>query len=305
MKKFYALVLLLLTGSLLAEQPKLKDTGNVLINRLQILSMVTDSLDEQFQDPVYQGRGEKSIRGSVLMSAVLPGSGQLYSKSYVKALSFLAIEAAAWAININYRNKGDEQDGEFKAFADELWSEQRYWSSVYFQLKQLPADDQPNGLPDYDAFLVTDSRERPLLTNWEAAEEVLRQWDNTKYLSGFTHHLPETKTQQYYEMIGKYPEQFGNAWDDADFITYYSGYVDRITPLNREYATMRQQANEFYNTAGYGSMVLLINHLVSAIDAGFTARRFNNRQISVSYDRRKEFSGNGEGVNMFGLRMQL
>ena len=305
MKSLYVCLLLLLTGCLLAEDPEIKDTGNVLVNRLQIVAMATDSLNEQFEDAVYTRGEQKSVGRSVLMSIVLPGAGQFYSKSYVKALTFLAVEATALAININYRNKGDEQDAEFKVFADELWSEQRYWSSVYAQLKALPAESQPSGLPDYESFLVNDAQDRPLLSNWEEAESVLSQWDNTQYLRGFTHHLPETKTQQYYEMIGKYPEQFGNAWADADFTTYYSGYVNRVTPLNREYATMRQQANEFYNTAGYGSMIMLINHVVSAIDAGFTTRRFNSKQVALSYERRREFSGNGEGINMFGLRVAL
>ena len=33
----------------------------------------------------------------------------------------------------------------------------------------------------------------------------------------FTHHLPATKTQQYYEMIGKY-DQFRYGWSDTDYL---------------------------------------------------------------------------------------
>jgi hypothetical protein len=100
-------------------------------------------------------------------------------------------------------------------------------------------------------------------------------------------------------MIGKYPKQFGNAWFDASFdVTYQDFGQGNITPMNNLYATMRDDANQFYKTAGYGSMVVLINHIVSAIDAGFTANSFNKRQIQATYQNKRYVD---EYVNMFGL----
>jgi len=45
-------------------------------------------------------------------------------------------------------------------------------------------------------------------------------------------------------------------------------------------------------------MVVLINHIVSAIDAGFTANSFNKRQIQATYQNKRYVD---EYVNMFGL----
>jgi hypothetical protein len=45
-------------------------------------------------------------------------------------------------------------------------------------------------------------------------------------------------------------------------------------------------------------MAALINHVISAVDAGFTTRRYNRRQMKLSYDNRIY---NGEFVNMFGV----
>lgn len=300
----YLLAILLMAGSLCAQDALLTDSGDPLVNRLQISQMVDQALDQLPEGGAGQTTevSYKSVKKAAFMSAILPGAGQFYSNSYWKAATFAAIEALAWGLQINYRGKGDDQDAEFKEFARKNWSEQRYWSSVYYQLSGLPADDRPAGLPDYGGDITHDNRGRPIIGNWGEAEMVLSQWDNTTYLRGFTHHLPETPTQQYYEMIGKYPEQFGNAWEDADFDTYYNGYENRITPLNKTYTGMRDQANDFYNTASYGAMIVLINHVVSAVDAGFTARRANERQYHLTYHRQQY---PGDNVNMFGLQVGL
>ncbi|RMF57440.1 MAG: hypothetical protein D6748_11155, partial [Calditrichaeota bacterium] len=69
---------------------------------------------------------------------------------------------------------------------------------------------------------------------------------------------------------------------------------------NDQAETLRAELNHLYNIAGYGSMIALVNHLVSAIDAGFTTRSYNRRHMQLTYDRRYV---NGERVNMFGIRM--
>ncbi len=51
------------------------------------------------------------------------------------------------------------------------------------------------------------------------------------YLS---HHLPDSKTQQYYEMIGKY-EQFSRGWDD---------YSDFTSQHRSDYLECRHKASE-------------------------------------------------------------
>jgi hypothetical protein len=72
--------------------------------------------------------------------------------------------------------------------------------------------------------------------------------------------------------------------------------------MNDLYATMRDDANQFYKTAGYGTMAILINHLVSAIDAGFTAKKFNEHNLEVTYQSRRYVD---EYVNMFGVNFSL
>ena len=100
-------------------------------------------------------------------------------------------------------------------------------------------------------------------------------------------------------MVGKYPRQFGNAWDDASFNQGYSGYTNTYSNNNRTSEDLRFELNELYDRAGYGSMIILVNHLISAIDAGFTARGVN-RRLQMTYNKRYL---DGEQVNMLGMRM--
>ena len=83
----------------------------------------------------------------------------------------------------------------------------------------------------------------------------------------FSHHLEEGRTQQYYEMIGKY-EQFSYGWDD--YMEFFS--------LSREtYLDMRHDANDLLNKATYSAMFSLVNHILSAFDAAISVKRYHKR----------------------------
>ncbi|MCX8009769.1 MAG: hypothetical protein N3A61_01325, partial [Ignavibacteria bacterium] len=76
---------------------------------------------------------EKSPLLAGLMSAVIPGSGEIYAERYLKGGIFLLIEAAAWYIDILYNKKGDDQTIFFQNYADENWSVVKYaeWINQY------------------------------------------------------------------------------------------------------------------------------------------------------------------------------
>lgn len=245
---------------------------------------------------------QRSIKKAVLFSLLVPGAGQFYTKSYLKSGFFLATEISAWLVNISYNKKGDDKDTEFKVFADGHWSERQYWSYVAYRAS-FELDNPPFTLNQLEEkndggrlyYLIPDNEYTP-----ETVKE-LRNIEHT--MNDFSHQLPETKTQQYYEMIGKYPAQFGYAWDDASFDKNYSGYTGIYTPRNNFYMDMRNEANHFYNIAGYGSMVALVNHVIAAVDAGFTARRFNRKnavEVRMSYKNKLYKT---EYLNMFGLNV--
>ena len=85
-----------------------------------------------------------------------------------------------------------------------------------------------------------------------------------------THTLPDTKTQQYYEMIGKY-DQFRAGWDD-----YVEGGLS-LTPNRDYYEGLRDDSNTQFKRASTCFMLSMGNRLLSVFDTGFTIRRINRR----------------------------
>lgn len=299
--RFFSLCLLLTLMNIYlikAETPFQLGDEEIIARRMEMKADLKEKIQDIDSDYSGTSNGDqRSVGKAVAFSILVPGSGQFYSKSYIKSAIFLAVEIGAWATNFSYHKKGDNKDREFKTFADNNWSERRYWSYMNYTASKDP-DYTGQIFPSEDPhnpFLISENYYND---NKDQIIATLRQYE----ADNFSHRLPSSKTQQYYEMIGKYPHQFGAAWSDASFNVIYSG-PDNITPNNNFYMDMRDEANRLYDKAQYGLMVALVNHVVSAIDAGFTARSYNRRhlQLEMSY-RNLDFQG--EYVNMFGVNMK-
>jgi hypothetical protein len=211
-----------------------------LVSSQRPFASLVDSLSAQIAAP------KRSVSKAVLLSAVIPGTGELYNKSFLKGLAFLGIEVGGWVVYGVYTQRGNEKENEFERFADLHWDEDQYWHSLFEDSKGQCSEGDLECLKEYE-----------------------RQ--------NFSHHLPETKNQTYYENIGKY-DQFNGGWDDSK-----SGQARQRDSENRQFYTrMRRNANDQFKTATIGATVVLINHVLSAIDAGLTTYRFNNRRTQAS-----------------------
>ncbi|MBN2200511.1 hypothetical protein JW777_00995 [bacterium] len=90
-------------------------------------------------------RSRRSARLAGFLSAAVPGAGQAYGGSWIKAAAFLAIETAAWIGYSHYTNEGDAMRKEFRAYADDHWSRER-WHAAYVEGQ----DPSTHALPDYN-----------------------------------------------------------------------------------------------------------------------------------------------------------
>lgn len=194
----------------------------------------------------------KSPLKAFLFSAVLPGAGQFYLGSRLKALVFLGVEATAWGFEAKYRGDGDTRTDQFEDFNRTHWHR-----------------------ADYEQYLA-----------WNYPYS-----DDTKITAvEISHHLPKTETQQYFEMTGKY-NQFAWGWDDANYAGNYLSDYNQANPPPRItgqelapvsdrrviYEGMRHEANQKYSQARKMVAVAIVNHLVSGFEAMFAARRHNNQ----------------------------
>ena len=194
----------------------------------------------------------KSPLKAFLLSAALPGAGQFYCGSRVKPLCFLAAEITAWGLHFKWQGDGDRATDDYERFNRDHWLRDNY------EQKYL-----------YWAFGVTD--------------------DDSLFGHEVTHHLPDTETQQYFEMTGKY-NQFAWGWDDAvrndstldDFANNPSVRItgEETTPNSANrliYEGMRHDANRKYDRARKMVIVSIINRLVSGFEAYFSAKHRNEK----------------------------
>ena len=195
-----------------------------------------DSTEEKMSTDVYGFKG-KSVKKAFVYSLLIPGTGEFYAGSKIKAVIFLGLDVTLWSLYFNYRGKGKDKEDEYQGFADQHWKENDY--------KQW------------------------LLDSLDIESDTCKYWDPEKgdsiYLS---HHLPDKKTDQYYEMVGKY-DQFKFGWDD---------FPDDLDEIRRNiYLDIRENSNRWLNKAKYSAMFSLANHILSAFDAAIAVKRYNKK----------------------------
>jgi len=217
-----------------------------------------DELDEfatETDDDIYKYEF-KSPKKAFLMSLAVPGWGQYYSRStFIKPVLMVALEVGAWVGYFKYHNDGNKLTDEFQAFADDHW------------VQGDRDGETTDGQNYWDWYRYYDEAGTPIKGN---------------------EHLPETKTQQYYEMIGKY-DQFAGGWEDywdPDVnANPYAPYGDLtlMTPMRQQYETMRDKANNKLDQANKFIIVAMVNHLLSAFDAALAASRFNKSKTGDNW----------------------
>ena len=217
------------------------DKGSTAENKADDLSWETSGLDYK----------RKSPTRAFIMSLAVPGAGQYYYGSKVKAGIFLGAEAVSLFLYSKWNSDGNDLETAFMSFHDDYWSRENYYD--YLQ----------RAYGDTDITIKDDAN--------------------------FTHVLPTTNTQQYYEMTGKY-DQFSWGWDDA---VYNGQSLDDIngpeyrldasshpvpTSVHRDtYQQMRADANSKFDQSKRMLYVTMLNHLLSAFEAFVTTKRHNEQ----------------------------
>ena len=196
----------------------------------------------------------KSPKKALFLSALVPGAGQAYGGSYLKAAGFFTLEVAGWAMYAVYTNKGNDIEDEFHAFADKHWIESDYWNWIA-QKSDVDRNDM----------------------------DALREWEH----KNFSHGLHVNKDQQYYEMIGKY-DQFNYGWDDSD-IGLLDDTWNKQNPQRSKkrlyYEDKRDDSNRAFKVATTGTTIVMLNHIISAIEAAWGTSQQNKRvQTSLRFE---------------------
>ena len=196
MKRF--LILFFSITSIIISQEK---DDNLLSGRLYYDSQIALQ-----QIPNISFNNDQSIetkKKSPLLAAVLsfaiPGAGEFYSERYLKSAIFVAAEIAAITIGLIYDKKGDDQTITFENYAHTHWDVKRYAKWTITNAASI------NSLVNVSEYNVFDINGNVTWSELNRLESAIGKY--------YSHRLAPYKDQQYYEMIGKYP-QFNVGWDD-------------------------------------------------------------------------------------------
>ena len=223
------------------------------ITEQQNLASESDEINYSSGSESAKSTGYKSPGKAFAMSLLIPGWGQQYNGSgKLKSLAFFGVEVVSWVFYFKLHKDADNLTGDYEAFNNAHWIEERYDSMLVWT---------------YD----------PIMDQGPFPE--------------LSHHLPDTKTQQYYEMTGKY-SQFSWGWDDAVLLSDSSVFGDysSVNPMDRVigsgipysphrelYETMRDDANNKYDQARKMIYVSMINRMFSAFEAMISAKKHNRK----------------------------
>ncbi|MDR2727614.1 MAG: hypothetical protein LBB56_00660 [Chitinispirillales bacterium] len=212
----------------------------------------------------------RSPKMAMLLSFLLPGLGQAYSKSYIKAGAFGAAEIASIGTAVYFSSKGKSKKQEAYKHADK-----------YFSVDSLGKF--------YDGM-------EPKFT---AVERDL-PFDTAFY------NAAGRKESYFYESIkGEY---FTPGWidvyPDIDALVNGSGdtpleWLFGVSNYQKTYNSIMKESKSKYDAVNYTLYVVLLNHIVSAIDAGFTAKAYNSNLLGkdnsvwerISLEQQYVFSG--------------
>ncbi len=254
-----------------------------------------------FQQSTSSKSLSKNQKHALLMSAILPGTGEYYLGHEERAMAFWTIEALSLGTWYYYSSEGKKLQDQYREYANEHWSMAR-WIKDYYKWKGTPIDSifvkPPNGsypeiwkdshhinfqwgnnenvvsssTAEFETIFLDMSRQLCGI-NSENFEE-LKNCDN--FVVDVIEDLMNDenykvfKDHNFYENIGKY-DHFFAGWDDNDslYVVVKNNGGERIamSPHKKYYREIWTTSNEdYYLLAKYAISALMVNHVASMID---------------------------------------
>lgn len=228
---------------------------------------------------------------ALLSSGILPGSGQLVNKNWIRGGLYAALEVAAIYMVVEFDNRGDRGQRRYENFADQNWSVTQYakWLVDYHDVNGLNNSALENlrsmvdGVePAFDTDIDWNTIDIEILRAVERRSQFVTP-DNLSN-NTFSHILPAYGSQQYYELISKY-YQFQAGW--RDYYSFHetnssnpyiiSGSGTYASDMFFRGASLADDFNNDLRTSKNFRLILIANHVLSAFDSFFTFKLKQNR----------------------------
>jgi hypothetical protein len=242
----------------------------------------------------------RSPKVAMFLSLLVPGLGQAYVKKYYKTGIFVAIEATAIGFSVAFNKKGKDQETKAKNFANDT-------NNFDYEKMKTYYDGLMSFLKDPANFATTESNPD------SAAKAILNDiFYNDTNLISFAQ-ANKYKSQEFYSTIES--NTYVQGWKDcqpsltqiiggdsaffagdfkyrrSDSLKYKfnridtsNGKVDSLiygySPNQNTFKDMMSKSNSYYKTAQLILITMIINHVVSAVDALISAKAYNDELIN-------------------------
>jgi len=214
---------------------------------------------------VYPARG-------LILSLAIPGIGQWYAGAKKKALLFAGLEITGLFAWYQLQKQGDDLQLDFERFADDHWDLKSWveWAPYLYAQGEEYRDIIIDGTHHLRIILGED-----ILSSDTLASPL---W------GGDLDEVQVIRDLEFYENIGKY-DQFVSGWDDLfnesggeAWELKYKDVGDTtevivMTMHKKKYLNLRKESNTAYRMASYAISAIMLNHVISAIDAFWETRR--------------------------------
>ena len=225
--------------------------------------------------------GGPSPGKAFMLSALLPGSGELYAGSRKRAAIFGGIEAASLGLYFAWNGKGNDLEDDFRARADTTWDP---WAYLSWRTSTISRHSSITHALPCSSFVADAGSAVPI----------------GQAMGG----CGDSETQQYYELIGKY-DQFVAGWSDVVDSTGNPVHPTQVDSAENyhsatrlDYEIDRDDSNKLLKRATNLAGLILVNHVLSAIDASRVARARAQGVDAATLERRIRlafYMGSGTG----------
>lgn len=226
----------------------------------------------------------------LVMSLIIPGSGQYYNKSPLwKTASFLGVEIAtifAWS---HYASEAEIYRKNYQSYADEHWSLEN-WAINHTNYSDLISDGRT--WSSFSALTkLSGTHDLNLVISGNLSEELGFTRVSSDSLDSnpewaFSDDVVVVKDRHFYENIGKY-DQFLGGWDDASSDWYWeekdvgdSLEIIIKTPRKQKYIDERFKSNQMLTRVKYSITALMFNHVLSGIESVFSSLNKSEQSIN-------------------------
>lgn len=185
----------------------------------------------------------------VVLSLLVPGTGEIYMGYYGRGAVLVAAEITAWVGYAYYHQEGLDSRDDYEQFADAHWNYDK-WITDHPATQDLPLEDRD--------FATLDSIGR---NDWVGLWPGYHTW-----------HSKEEEKQNYYETIGKY-DWFISGWEDWDPDT---DPWAQDTDLRTTYRSMRKTSNDELDKADKFIYLSIAARVVSLVETVLLTRDGSN-----------------------------